>query len=288
MNMSLSSLYLDAFVACAKTENFTLAADRLSITQSALSQRIKNLEFELSTSLFLRSRTGVKLTEAGIELLRYCQRKDAMEVEMLSNLNGALNGSGLQGEIRIAGFSTIMRSVVMPALSGLLLKNPNVRIHFLVREMQELPRLLQSGEADYVFTDESMTRDSIESQFMGMEQNVLVQKKNYSGPELYLDHDEADEVTKKYITRFKKKNKFERRFFDDAYTIVEAVKLGLGMAILPRHFVKSEPDLQIVEGRNVMESPIFLNYFKQDFYTKLQSEVMAALQSKVRNQLERA
>lgn len=277
--MSLSSLHLDAFVACASTGNFTLAAEKLAITQSALSQRIKNLEFELSSSLFLRSRSGVKLTEAGIELLRYCQRKEAMEIEVIAQIKGE-HGAGLRGEIRLAGFSTIMRSVVMPAMSSLLVKNPNVRVHFLTREMNELPNLLQSGEADFIFTDEPLIRDSVQSREVGFEQNILIQKKNYSGPEIYLDHDEFDETTKKYLSRFRKKQKFERRYYDDAYSILEAVKLGLGMAVLPKHMVKTEPEIQIIDSKNVLESAIYLHYFKQDFYTQLQSEVIAAVESK--------
>ncbi len=285
MVMSLSSLHLDAVVACAATRNFTLAAEKLAITQSARSQRIKNLEFDLSTSLFIRSRSGVSLTEAGMELLRYCQRKDAMENEVIAQIKG-VSGGGLRGEIRLAGFSTIMRSVVMPALSSLLIKNPNIRVHFLIREMNELPQLLQTGEADFIFTDEQLSRDAVQSKEVGFEQNILIQKKNYSGPEIYLDHDEFDETTKKYLSRFKKKQKFERRYYDDAYSILEAVKLGLGIAVLPKHLVKSEPDLQIVDGKNVLESSIYLHYFKQDFFTQLQSEVIAAIDSKFKTFLQ--
>ena len=63
--MSLSSLYLDAFVGVAKAESFSGAAKGLHITQSALSQRIKNLEDELGLTLFLRMTSGVRLTEQG-------------------------------------------------------------------------------------------------------------------------------------------------------------------------------------------------------------------------------
>ncbi|HEX3102476.1 MAG TPA: LysR family transcriptional regulator, partial [Pyrinomonadaceae bacterium] len=45
--------------------NFTKAAERLNLTQSAVSHQIKALEAELGISLFLRGKRGVKLTDAG-------------------------------------------------------------------------------------------------------------------------------------------------------------------------------------------------------------------------------
>lgn len=85
--MSLPSLNLDAFLAVAKTEGFSSAAKHLNVTQAALSQRIKNLEAELGLTLFIRRPTGATLTEQGERLLRYCQTRDSLEVELVHDLN---------------------------------------------------------------------------------------------------------------------------------------------------------------------------------------------------------
>ena len=114
MIMNLSSLGLSAFQVCAQVGHFTKAAEQLSITQSALSQRIKNLERELETTLLVRDRTGVRLTETGSTLLRYCRLREALEVEAISQLKGGSKDE-LSGHIRIGGFSSVMRSVVLPA-----------------------------------------------------------------------------------------------------------------------------------------------------------------------------
>jgi len=60
---------LRAFLAVAKHRSFTLAADELFLTQSAVSQQIRSLETLLGTALFVRERGAVELTEAGTTLL---------------------------------------------------------------------------------------------------------------------------------------------------------------------------------------------------------------------------
>ena len=56
---------LKYFVAVARTLNFTEAARQLYITQGTLSQQLRQLEYELGTTLFERSSHNVSLTEAG-------------------------------------------------------------------------------------------------------------------------------------------------------------------------------------------------------------------------------
>src|SRR5210317_533657 len=62
-----------AFLEIASTGSFQNAAERLNITQSAVSARIKGLEERLNRILFTRRRSGIELTAAGIRLLRHAQ-----------------------------------------------------------------------------------------------------------------------------------------------------------------------------------------------------------------------
>ena len=135
--MNLSSSHLDAFFEVAQTLNFTKAAGNLFISQSALSQRILNLEKELELTLFIRDRAGLRLTESALKLVRYCQIKQNLEREVLNSLRpGAASNSA--GIIRIGGFSSIMSSVVIPALAGLSRNNQNVQIQTITKEVAEL------------------------------------------------------------------------------------------------------------------------------------------------------
>ena len=62
-----------AFLEIAATGSFQKAAERLNITQSAISARIKGLEQRLNRVLFARKRSGIELTDAGIRFQRHAQ-----------------------------------------------------------------------------------------------------------------------------------------------------------------------------------------------------------------------
>jgi DNA-binding transcriptional LysR family regulator len=67
MNIDLARTFLEIL----ETGNFNKAAERLSVTQSTVSMRIKALEDELGRPLFLRSKSGTELTTAGMQFRRY-------------------------------------------------------------------------------------------------------------------------------------------------------------------------------------------------------------------------
>ena len=65
---------LPVFIAAARNLNFTKAAEELCISQTAISQQIKQLEQELGFELFVRSKRGVQLTPAGEAFYRRCEK----------------------------------------------------------------------------------------------------------------------------------------------------------------------------------------------------------------------
>lgn len=275
--MSLSSIQLEAFTTLAQTHNFTRAAEKLHMSQSALSQRIANLEEELGTTLFLRDRAGLKLTETGHELLRYCKTKDVLEEEFLGRLK-TQEGSKLSGWIRIGGFSSVMSSVVLPTLANLLRAEPQLQLQTHTRELRELPDLLRRGEVDYVLLDRELVRDDLEAKIIGEEQYVLVERKGYDGPEIYLDHDEEDTTSVAYLKLAKKKSAKLRRFYvDDIHGILEGVRAGLGRAVLPLHLVKGTPDLRVIEPEIVLRSPVVIHYDRRGYYSHLHERVIDTL-----------
>jgi DNA-binding transcriptional LysR family regulator len=282
----IDSHFLQAFLACAQLGNFTRAAKSLHITQSALSQRIAKLESDLSTTLLIRDRTGVRLTLEGEELLRYGIAQKALESEVMQRLIGhGSKKSELAGAVRIGGFSSIMRSAVLPAISPLLCEHPNVRLNFISKELDELPSLLARGEIDYMISYREFIQEDINVRQIGTEVNYLVQKKGYVGPDIFLDHDQNDQSTVSYLQKIKVQKKMERRYLDDVYGLIDGVRLGLGRALIPIHLIKGQKDIEIVDRKNVLEFPLLLHFYRRPFYSVLHSKVIDLLEKNVHQHL---
>ena len=274
---SLSSIHLDAFFAVAQTRNFSKAAEKLHITQSALSQRVLNLEGELEATLFIRDRAGVQVTELGHELLPYSQTKGAQESEFLSSLQSK-DTAELVGEVRIGGFSSVMRSVILPAIAPLLKANPRIRLNLLTREMRELPELLRRGEINFMVLDHQLERDDLETIKLGVERNVLVRSLRSSSADVFLDHDEEDPVTLRYLKLAgKKAAKIERRYLGDVYSLLDGVRQGIGQAVLPRHLINGVSGISVISPSTGLEIPVVLHYYSQPYYSRLQQQILESL-----------
>jgi DNA-binding transcriptional LysR family regulator len=282
--MTLPAHQLDAFHAVAETGGFSRAAKRLGVTQPALSQRIQQLEGELKRRLFVRSPSGVTVTEAGARLLRYCEAKRALESEVLDDLSVEANvdaGAELVGTLRIAAFSSIARSCVLPAIAPLFRENPRLIIEFSVRETSELEALLGQGSAELVMLDHVVPRPDVEHVQLGTEELVLVESRNVrSRDDVYLDHDPEDKTTLRFLGRSGVKTRYVRRsFFDDVYGVLDAAAHGFGRAVVPRHMLVGAigEALRIVPDLRPSRSPVVMHYFRQPSYTRAHIAVRAAI-----------
>ncbi|MBY0413928.1 MAG: LysR family transcriptional regulator [Bdellovibrionales bacterium] len=175
--MKISHLGLQAFFTTAQTLNITQASKLLGLTQSALSQRISQLESDLEITLFIRETKGLKLTEGAERLLRFAMVNEKLEEELLLELKGSK--LELAGTIRLAGYSSVMRSVVIPALSPFLQKHPKVQIYFQSYEMGELEHILETASADIICTDYLWEKKGIHGTQLGHEEFVVIESKKY-------------------------------------------------------------------------------------------------------------
>lgn len=277
--MSLPSLNLDAFLAVAQTQGFSAGASLLNITQSALSQRIKNLEEHLGLTLFIRTPSGANLTEQGERLLRYCQTRDSLESELVHELNG-IKTSEISGTIRLASYSSVLRSVIVPALQPLLEKHPQVLCDFICADMNELPGLLQRNEVNFIVMDCKLDKSNLEAIKLGQEKYVLIEgrNKNSGRDDIFLDNDSADRATENFLkAQGKKFTKFRRSYFDDCYGIIDGVALGLGKAVMPEHLVADHSQIKISKDFKPYKVDVILHYYHQPFYSKLHQAVVETL-----------
>jgi DNA-binding transcriptional LysR family regulator len=105
---------LAAFCEVVDRRSFSLAAERLGVTQPAVSLQVRSLEKRLGTQLLDRSGRRVEPTEAGTRLYRGAQRLLALEEQLVDEVAGADEGA-LTGSLEI-GASTGPGSIVMAIL----------------------------------------------------------------------------------------------------------------------------------------------------------------------------
>ncbi|NOT79402.1 MAG: LysR family transcriptional regulator [Bacteriovoracaceae bacterium] len=275
--MKISHLALQAFIKTAETLNVTQAASKLNLTQSALSQRLAHLETELEVTLFIREPRGLKLTEAGERLLRFALLNQKFEEEMLQDLMGST--TELSGTVRIAAYSSILRSVLIPALSVFLQKNPKVTVSFQSFEMNELESILKTANADIVITDYSWDKKGIIKKIIGTEEFVVIENKQAPSPkDVYLDHGPSDNATEDF---FKQQNHpppfYRRSFMGDVYGIIDGVELGLGRAVMSKHLIRKNKKIKILNQYQKMKRPVSMYYFEQPYYSNVMKIIVSEL-----------
>lgn len=140
---------LKYFVKSAEYLNFSEAAKHLFITQSTLSQQIKQLECELGFTLFLRNSRHISLTEAGEEFLPFARRtiQDAEDgVQRLYDLQHVKTGT-----LRV-GVTYSLNTVLTEGLMCFMHLYPGIKLEIYYKTMAELQDLLRARKLDFVLS----------------------------------------------------------------------------------------------------------------------------------------
>lgn len=150
--MILDIRHLRCISAIHETGNLARAADRLHVTQSALSHQIKGLEQALNLPLFLRNSKPLRLTPAGQKLLSFAQRV----LPQFADLEGDLKrmAGGETGRLFIAIECHACFEWLLPVLEEFRMKWPEVDVDIrLGASFAALPAL-QRGEVDLVVSSD--------------------------------------------------------------------------------------------------------------------------------------
>ncbi|MBE9609464.1 HTH-type transcriptional regulator ArgP [Chitinilyticum piscinae] len=140
--MQIDPRHGEAFLAVIDTGSFELAAERLHLTASAVSLRVRALETGLGTPLVVRSRP-CRATPAGQKLLQYLRRARLLEEDLLQEL--AAGPAGWQ-EVAIAINADTLGTWLLPALADFL-ADEQVLVDLSVDDQDHTYALLASGQA---------------------------------------------------------------------------------------------------------------------------------------------
>ena len=134
------------FLTLADEGSFTKAADKLLIAQPPLSRQIKDLEEELGTELFIRTKRGVILTEAGDKFRQYALQIDHLSnqsIEMMHEMN-----NGLQGTLYLASVEGYAPHLMSEWISKFHSLFPGVEFNLWNGSSDDALQRLQSGLCD--------------------------------------------------------------------------------------------------------------------------------------------
>lgn len=134
------------FFYVAKNMSFSLAAKELFISQSAVSQSVKNLEKRLGVDLFARASKKISLTEEGSIL--YENAKVAFSYIANGELSIQSANDDLKKEISIAASDTVSKYFLLPHIDSFHKKHPQIKINIINRNTDDSLTLLEDSSVD--------------------------------------------------------------------------------------------------------------------------------------------
>ena len=236
--------------------SFTAAAEKLNMTQSAVSHAVAGLESEWDVSLFIRDRRkGITLTEVGQKVLPHIRevlkRMESIhqEIALATNLE--------TGIIRIGTFASASSCLLPKLLAKFQKKHPKIEFKFYEGTYEEITEWLSSGVIDIGFVVKGEANPNFD--FVPLIKDDMVvayhpahrfqsgdtvdmaelAKESFIMPTgMYQSHVEAlfEEAQIKPSIRFE---------VHDCTTIANMVQEGLGVTVGPELFLKTQQNIKV-------------------------------------------
>lgn len=153
--------FVEAFYWAATLKSVTRAAEKLYLTQSALSSRLATLEAELGVLLLDRRDKQFRLTAAGMRFLRHAERLLNLQREIKAEFgNGAVERTM---SLRLGVIESVLHSWLVEWVQALRLAHPALELALTVETSPLLVDQLQRGTADLILAALPATGDGVRS-----------------------------------------------------------------------------------------------------------------------------
>ena len=246
----LNEIY-EFFLKVSKMGSISKAADKLYISQPALSQQLKNLEKELDASLFIRSNKGIELTGEGKIVYKYFSMSEKLLQEMKKEIRDKKNNVK---KIRISAVPTMCNYSLPCMIYHLKQHYPNTSVELYSRsDSFKIEEELVSERCDIGFVAEDIKNDLVLTSKKIFEEEILLVASNISinYPDFITErelnrYDLINMATENEITRTVSRyiNDFESYKITYNLESIDAIKScvvnGYGLAFLPYSTIKKE------------------------------------------------
>lgn len=253
--MNVSYDLYKTFYIVAECSTITEAAEKLAISQPAVTKAIKNLEWQLNGNLFIRSKNGIKLTENGKKFYNYIKPA----IEQMQDASKLFNNiSKIEiGEIKIGTSNTILKYYLMEHLKEYSKILPNINITIEESYTPTLINMVKNGSLDtaIIYANENdnkldglkiYTLQKLNYCFIGNKKykkyaNKTVNLNDLKKERLILNT--INPIQTYLLNENEKESKYNAYINLASHSLVyEFVKQGFGIGLVIKEFIKDDLD----------------------------------------------
>jgi DNA-binding transcriptional LysR family regulator len=238
---------LEVLLALVRGGTLAQAAARLSADTSTVFRSVQRIEKSLGQRLFERTRQGYLPSDAMTEIARHAERIEA-ELEAARAAAMAPNGE-VAGRVRLTTTDSVLRGLVLPCLPSLAAQHPQLQLE--LRSANELMSLTRR-DADLALRATPKAPEHLIGRHLGPIRFVACAAKSMAParrrkPLEQHDWIALDEAMPDHPSvRWRRKHLPKlapRHLVDGVVSVVDAIKAGLGVGVVPLFMLNSEPQL---------------------------------------------
>jgi DNA-binding transcriptional LysR family regulator len=248
---------LTTFVTVMNEGSMTAAADKLYLTQPAVSQQIRNLEEDLGVELLVRGVRSIKMTPQGEVLYEYA--KKIIHLTQQAEIAIKSIGNQMKGQLRIGSLNSIGLHLMSPIVGRLMRHNPDLKLKIEYDTGEELIKGFKKGLYDVLIIPDvkmefSTELEGVEQKFLAKEEMWLVgTNKDEKMPQQISSKDLGSFPMVNFAEEFPGFNqllaeklssqavKFSNIFESaNVGTLKRVIEAGLGWGFLPAHSIKKQ------------------------------------------------
>lgn len=262
--------YYHIFYTTAKCGSISRAAEELFISQPAVSKSVKKLEEQLGTTLFIRNKKGVTLTDEGKILYRYISSafSSIQEGELHLKRNRELE----VGRIHIGVSTTLCKHIMLPPLNRFIHENPHITVTIDCLSSAETAARLYENKLDVGLVVETKASRSLTFTPLTELSYTFVASRQYlDNLKLRENTDYRDKsgrffktatlmlmdqgnISRQHVETYFHDNSIETGQIletSNMELLVEFAKIGLGAACVIRNFVEND-----IKNGTLVEIPL--------------------------------
>ena len=232
------------FYAVATNKSITKGAEVLMITQPATSQAIQNLESALNTTLFIRTKKGVILTNEGEELYKYIKEGMNYFINGTNKLNELKKLDS--GVIRIGASTSLTENYLMKYIAKFHRLHPNIEIIIINNLTDNLLKDLRNGNIDIVIGSKFNENKDLKFSRLFDTKYIFVSNRNMVNCNVLNEKlilQTSPSIARYTFDEYLKRNNLYANVTMEVVShklVVESVLAGLGIGLVVKEYVKNE------------------------------------------------